>query len=214
MSIANYGELKTAIANSLQRSDLTTQLPDFIQYAESVVNGDPYTNDPEQLPGIRVRGQGKRVTTTVSTEYIDIPSDLLSVRELQLNTSPKTELTYLTPKVMTQKYPSALVGTPEYYTQHGDEFQFAPIPDGSFTLEISYNGKYTAFSDDTDTNWLLTNHPYAYVYAACVAGAAHTHDDASTWARLYKSIASGINLTERRGQYGSQLSARISTATP
>lgn len=214
MSISTYGELKTAVANHLHRTDLDSVIPDFIKYAETVITGDPDTTAPDQLPGIRTRNEGKRVTTIISTEYIDIPTDLIQVRELQLNTTDKVALTYMSPKVLTQKYPSSTTGQPLFYTQHGDEFQFAPIPDTSYTLEISYESKYTAFSADADYNWLLTNHPLVYVYAACIAGAAYTHDDPTAWALLYKSIANGINETERRGQYGSQLSARPVTATP
>lgn len=214
MSIATYGELKTAIAAYLHRDNLTDFIPDFVQYAETVISNDPDPTDPEELPGIRARNQGKRVTALMSTAYIDMPADFLSTRDMQLNTDPVQYLDYLSPKVMTAKYPSGTVGKPRFYTIHGDEFQFGPAPDSEYTLEISYNAKYTAFSDDGDTNWLLTNHPFAYLYAACIAGAAHTDDDPAKWAALYKSIASGINKTESGGQYGSNLVSRPVTATP
>ena len=35
MSISTYSELKTAVANFLARTDLTDQIPDFIQLAEA-----------------------------------------------------------------------------------------------------------------------------------------------------------------------------------
>ena len=35
MSITNYSELKTAVANYMLRSDLTSRIPEFIQFAES-----------------------------------------------------------------------------------------------------------------------------------------------------------------------------------
>lgn len=35
MSISTYAELKTAIANFLARTDLTEQIPNFIQLAEA-----------------------------------------------------------------------------------------------------------------------------------------------------------------------------------
>jgi hypothetical protein len=97
---------------------------------------------------------------------------------------------------------------------HGDEFQFKPVPSGDMTLELSYMTKYTALSDDSDTNWLLTNHPMSYVYAALVAASAYTEDDPMKWAALYKSVAKGLNGLTDKGQHPSRISAKVSTATP
>ena len=64
MSIATYAELKTAVANWLQRTDLTSYIPDFITIAESQIASD-----------LKVREMEKRVTASISTEYFDIPSE-------------------------------------------------------------------------------------------------------------------------------------------
>jgi hypothetical protein len=214
MSISTYSELKTAIADHLHRTDLTSYIPDFIKFAESVISNDPRPTSPDVLPGIRTRDQDDRVTTTLSTEYIDTPTNMLGLRKIKLVGTPDTKLDYLSPEEMTRKYPSSTTGTPKYYTIHGDEFQFRPIPDTSYTLEITYFAKYAAFSASTDTNWLLTNHPLIYVYAAMIAASAYTEDDPTKWAALYKTLASGLNGTEEKGRYAAHLSTRISTATP
>ena len=214
MSLTNYGELKTEIANLLHRTDLTTYIPYFIQYAETVIGGDPEPIDMDVLPGVRARDQQKRVTTTVSSQYLDTPTDMLSIKDMQINISPVRSLLFLSNKQMTEKYPSTPAGTPEAYTIHGDEFQFSHIPDTSLELEISYTSRYTAFSDDADTNWLMTNHPFIYLYAAMIAGASHIDEDPTKWAMLYKSMAAGINNTEKSGNYGGTLAARPHTATP
>ena len=82
------------------------------------------------------------------------------------------------------------------------------------TLELSYVKRYAALSADADTNWLLTNHPMAYVYAALVAASAYTQDDPTLWSVMYKSIAKGINGITDKGQHPSRISAKVSTATP
>jgi len=214
MPLTNYGELKTEIANLIHRTDLTDYLPYFIQYAETVIGGDPEPNDMEVLPGIRTRNQHKRVTTSTATQYLDTPTDMLNIKDIQINISPIQSLTFLSPKQMTAKFPSTPAGTPSHYTLHGDEIQFSHIPDSSLELEISYVSRYTAFSADTDTNWLMTNHPFAYLYAAMVAASAHVDEDPTRWAAMYKSIASGINFTEKKGSYGANLASRPHTATP
>ena len=210
----NFGELKTSVANHIHRTDLTSVIPDFVIFAETTIANDPSPSDPDVLCGIRTRDQNDRYTTTISTEYVDTPTNMLSIRDAQINTDPVTPLTYLTPNEMTFKYPSSITGTPEHYTLHGDEFQFKPIPGGDMTLELSYITKYTALSSDSDTNWLLTNHPMAYVYAALVAASAYTEDDPMKWATLYKSVAKGINGLTDKGQHPSRISAKVSTATP
>lgn len=214
MALSNYGELKTEIATLLHRSDLTALIPYFIQYAETVIGGDPEPVDMDVLPGIRARNQQKRVTATLDSQYIDTPTDMLSVRDMKINTSPVKSLIFLSNKQMSEKFPSNPAGTPSAYTIHGDEFQFSHVPDTSLTLEISYTARYTALSADSDTNWLLTNHPFAYLYAAMIAGASHIDEDPTKWAMLYKSIASGITHTEKSGNYGGTLAARPHTATP
>lgn len=214
MAITNYGELKTAIANHIHRTDLTSRIPEFVLFAESTIANDPMPTEPDVLPGVRVRDQNDRYTTTIATEYVDTPTNMLEIRDVQINTDPITPLTYLSPNEMTFKHPSNLTGTPEHYTLHGDELQFKPVPSGSLTLELSYMSRYAAFSTDSDTNWLLTNHPLLYVYASLIATASYTEDDPMKWVMLYTSMAKGINGAANKGQHPSRLAAKASTATP
>ena len=67
MAIASYADLKTSIANFLARSDLTAQIPDFIQLAEARINRE-----------LETREQEKRSTATLvaGDEYISLPTDM------------------------------------------------------------------------------------------------------------------------------------------
>jgi len=210
----NYGQLKTAIANHLHRTDLTALIPDFVQYAESAISNEPTTNNPDVLQGIRVRAQNIRATQSIVNQYEAIPTDMMSIRDMQLNSAPVISLDYLSPQDLTRKFPAGTAGTPKFYTIHGDEFQFAPTPDTTYTLEISYHARFTTLSADSDTNWLLTNHPLVYVYAACIAGSSYIESDPVKFINLYRTLANGINETENSAQYGSELVARPKTATP
>ncbi len=40
MAISTYSDLKTTVANYLARSDLTSQIPDFITFAENRLRRD------------------------------------------------------------------------------------------------------------------------------------------------------------------------------
>ena len=48
MSISTYAELKTAIANFMARTDLTDQIPNFIQLAEARLSRELETRDQEK----------------------------------------------------------------------------------------------------------------------------------------------------------------------
>ena len=210
----NFGELKTSIANHIHRTDLTTQIPDFVIYAESVISGDPDQNMPNTLKGIRTRNQSIRASQVINSEFEDMPTDFLSMRDIQIESDPAQPLTYLTPNELTFKFPSSTTGKPQFYSIHGDEFQFKPVPSTDYTLSYTYFQKYAALSGDTDTNWLLTNHPMTYVYASLIAASAYTENDPMKWVLLYNSLAASINGTDNKGRYPSRLISKVSTATP
>ena len=104
MAITTYSELKTAIANFLARDDLTSVIPDFIQLAEATMSRE-----------LETRSQEKRATATLTAddEYIALPTDLREVREVKLNTTPITVLTYYSPVALDQKFSSGGTGKPE-----------------------------------------------------------------------------------------------------
>jgi hypothetical protein len=79
MSITNYTDLKATIASYLARSDLTAQIPDFIQLAETRLRRE-----------LRIRQMLKVVTTaTVAGDStVELPSDYLQMRDLHMNTNP------------------------------------------------------------------------------------------------------------------------------
>ena len=52
MAISNYGELKTSVANWLDRDDLTERIPEFIALCESMI-----------IRSLRIRGMETMDTT-------------------------------------------------------------------------------------------------------------------------------------------------------
>jgi len=214
VSISNYGELKTAVADWLNDSTLTARIPDFILYAESIIYGDPKPVDPSVLPGVRVRAMYQRIVTAVTTEYFTSPANLLELRDIQINTDPIVSLKYLTPKQLTDKYLASGGGPPKHYTIIGDEIQLKPDPDASIDVEIGGNYKFTAFSADVDENWLLTNHPFIYLYAALIAASPYLKDTTVDWKSEYITLVKSLNASEKRGQYGSSISSTVRASTP
>ena len=86
MAITTYTELKSAVANHLARTDLTSVIPDFISLAEARLSRELETRDQE-----------KRATATMTSgdEYIALPTDLREVREVKVNQNPIKVLEYM-----------------------------------------------------------------------------------------------------------------------
>ena len=86
MAISTKAELHTAVANWLNRSDLTSRIPEFIELAEAGFNRN-----------LRTRQMLSRSTTTTSAQYISLPSDFLELLNIEItSTTPPKRLIYTT----------------------------------------------------------------------------------------------------------------------
>ena len=194
MSISTYSELKAAVANFLARTDLTAQIPDFIQLAEARMSRE-----------LETRSQEKRATATLTAndEYVALPTDLREVREVKLNTSPNTVLEYRSPTALDSQF-SGAGGKPLAYSIVGNEIKFRPIPDSAYTAEIVYIGSLDALSDSNATNNILSRHPDAYLSGALAEAYVYLMDDAR--AQLYDGkfgrAIEEIKKDEQRAHYG------------
>ena len=125
MSIANYAELKTAVANFMARSDLTNQIPDFITMAESRMSRELETREQEKR---------SQATLVAGDEYILLPNDFREVREVKINASPTRVLTYYSPSALDSMYSLNGQGMPEGYSIVGLELKMRPTLRKLFTL--------------------------------------------------------------------------------
>lgn len=72
MALNTYSNLKTSIANYLNRSDLTSYIPDFIRLAEVRMNKE-----------LRVREQEKTdtsITTVAGTQSYSLPTNFIEAK--------------------------------------------------------------------------------------------------------------------------------------
>lgn len=178
MSLKTYAGLKTSIAAWLKRSDLTTIIPDLVVLAEARIARD-----------LRLRRQivSANLTLTASVQGVDLPLDWLEFENVTLNGDPPRQLTYVNIEHLDSKYPSTWTGMPAVYTLEGNQILFGPTPDKAYTAGVFYYGKFAALSADTDTNWLLTNHPSIYLFAALAEAEPYLVNDnrAVMWEAKY-----------------------------
>jgi hypothetical protein len=194
MSIGNYAELQAAVANFMARSDLTSQIPDFIQMAESRMSRELETREQEKR---------SQATLTAGDEYILLPNDFREVREVKINASPIRVLTYYSPSALDSMYSSNGQGMPEGYSIVGLEMKMRPIPDSAYASEIVYIGSLPNISAVT-TPILFTRIPDLYLYGALAEGYAYLLDEAraAQYDQKFTRILEEIKVDEQRSHYG------------
>lgn len=154
-----YAELKTEVADFLNKSNLTSTIPTFIALAEAQIGRKLRTRDMEAL-----------ATGTVSSNPIDLSSDLTrfsKLKAVKITVGGGDQiLNYISPDLYFARYSDTATGVPEYYTLIGSSLYFDPAPDKSYDYAIVYYQGLQALSDSNTTNWLLTSHPDLYLTAS------------------------------------------------
>ena len=194
MAISTYAELKTSIASWLDRSDLTDIIPDFIALAETRHKRD-----------FKIRRMETRVTanTISGTEYYTLPDDYVAMRNIKLNTDPKTPLDFLTPEIMDRLQAGSNTGCPKAYSIKGNNIQIRPIPDGVYEIEVSYYKTFTPLSDSNTTNDMLTHHPDVYLYGSLVEAEPYLMNDKriQIWQGFYERAKADIITSNERDRH-------------
>jgi hypothetical protein len=157
MAISNYTELKTAVANWLDRDDLTDRIPEFIALAEARFNRV-----------LRLRSMEAKYTanTVAAQRNLALPTGYIQMRNFQVNTSPLTTLSYVTPEIYDRLWGGSRGGTPKFYTILANEVSFGPIPGSVMEVEMLFYKKFDNLSVTTTTNTLLTDSPDLYLYGS------------------------------------------------
>ncbi len=194
MAFTNYNDLKTTVANYLGRSDLTTAIPDFISLAELRLQRE-----------LRTRQMLKSATATMTSgdAKVALPTDFLEIRDLHVQGNPRMPVTYMSPSTFTRDARADESGKPIYYTVLANEFQFAPIPDTAYVLEILYYAKPTVLSGSNASNVFLANYFDALLYASLLEAEPYLINDArtQTWASLYDRAIKNISDADQNGEY-------------
>ena len=204
MALTNYTELKTSIANWLNRSDLTSEIQDdFIKLVEADFNSK-----------LRVRAMVTSSDITINNETVALPSGFLQVRDFYiLSGSTKYPLRYMTPSQMDQVKGTSQTGLPSSYTILGDNFRFMPRPDSSYTCKLNFYKSFTSLSNSNTTNYILTSHPSIYLYGALFHAANFlggiNPQQVQTWQQMYGTAMERLEQNDREDQFsGSPLQIR------
>ena len=191
MALSNYTELQASVADFLNRSDLTSVIPDFVTMAEADLNRT-----------LRVREMSVRTQAPINSQYVKLPVDFLGMRNIDLLTDPVTPMTYKNLQNLDIHRAGDATGKPIYYSIIQNNIEFAPVPDGDYTIEIVYYQKVPPLAVNS-TSWLLDAHPDAYLYGTLQHSAPYLQSDerVGIWAGKYQQIIEQIITSDERAKF-------------
>ena len=201
--ITSYGTLKTEIANGLHRSDLTSDVPFFIQLAENRIYRE-----------LRVRQMETTFSSAISSGVISVPTGYVELKVARISsTSPTRTLQRKDAEWIYSNYPTrSSDAMPQFIARDGASFIFGPYPDSAYTVAGTYYKRLSALSDSNATNWLTDDCPDLIYYAALCEAAPWLRDDSRipVWERKYEIIKSRVQGQDNDEEFsGSPLSATL-----
>ena len=204
-TITNYATLQSAIADYLNRADLTAQIQTFIQFCEADLN-----------TRLRSREMIVNATATSDGQFVALPPDWLEAINMMI-VGGQSPLRYITPDEADTIIKAQTYTSTRFYSMTTGVIELVPPAVDDITIDMVYYGKIPALSDANATNWLLTKAPDVYLYGALTHAAPFLMDDQrmAVFSQIYlarvqslqdesqKSLHSGSPLISRpRSVYG------------
>lgn len=196
MAFDTYAALQASVADFLNRGDLTASIPGYIALAEAQMMRSFVQRARSGTPVPRRLIKRSNAVLSAGNEYVSVPQDFVGPRTMFIALPDRVrEVKYLGPdEFQVIKTTEHHHGHARVYTVVGGEFQFYPVPTRDHTIELAYIARVPALSDTNQSNWILADHPDAYLYGALLQSAPYLKEDArvSTWATLFQAAVDGI----------------------
>ena len=202
MALDNYTDLTTAVANWLDRTDLTSRIPEFIQLAEAKFNRNLRTKEMES--------NSSGLTMTAQDSTYDFPTGALMITKFKLTSDEVYELDQLSKELLVRKFPHNTAARPKAFAVDGNQLIVAPQPDSDYSYELSYYSAIPSLEDNS-TNWMMTRYPDAYLYGALLEAAPYLkdRDEIAVWQIKFDVVMEEIKSADKRDRWdGGSLSVR------
>ena len=205
MAITTYTELKTRVADWLNRDDLADRVPDFITLAEAQFNRE-----------LRIRGMEGRYTASTVTEQKNyaLPGGYIQMRNFQINNDPITPLEYVTPEIHDRVWGGSKTGLPRMYTLVANEILLGPIPDSVMTMEMDFYMSFDPLSSTVASNWVLDNAPDLYLYGSLLNAEPFLVNDEriGTWRDFVINAITSIQSADARDRHSGSAMRVLNTS--
>lgn len=194
MSITTYATLTSAVADWLNRDDLTDQVPTFIQMGESE---------------LRRRLQGAHLetgTVALDSGLVTLPADVGAVQDVFLEANSRTYVLSQTDIAGVIMQRGGIAAQPTHYAVGQGELWLGPVPDQTYTGTLVYE-PFLALSDTQTTNWALSEAPDGYLYAALIAASPYLKDDVRVplWQERLDRVIRDVKVASDRKRYGGRM---------
>lgn len=192
MAIGTFSELQTAIANWLDRDDLTDRIPEFITLAE--------TRMGRELRKIVVVAP---LTINAGEQQTQLPEDCAELRSVRHNGSFTSHLKITTPWGL-DPFRSTGTGVPVAAAVVNNSLLLNIEPDTSYTMEIIYFATITPLSTTETVNAELAAAPDLYLFGAlCEASPFLEHDErVALWESKYQAALTAVNAARESAEFG------------
>jgi len=194
MAIGTYAELQIAVANWLDREDLTDRIPEFITLAEARMN---------RMLRLRLMENKYTASTVAAQRNYALPTGYVQMRNFQINVTPVRPLQYVTPEVYDRIWGGSSSGTPEVYTIIANEIQLGPKPDSIMTMEMLFYKRITALSGSNTTEQMLTENPDVYLYGALMEAEPFVMNDErmGLWAQGFAQAVQALQEQDNKDRH-------------
>jgi hypothetical protein len=167
-TITDYSSLQDAVADYLDRTDLTARIPTFIQLAEAKLNAVFEHRDIQSE---------STLTPVVGSRYIALPTGYRSPQNMWIQWSGsagRQEMRSLIPEAMLVTTVNSI---PQSWAIDGSNIAFnCPCnANGDYSFIFRWLGSI-ALASAADTNLVLTNYPNVYLFGALREAAPFLRD--------------------------------------
>lgn len=193
MAISTFAELKTAVANWLNRSDLTTYIPDFVTLGENRIYRE-----------LRIRTMEESINSAIASGVVALPPDYVELKYAYVDGSPVQYLKRTNAQTLIEQYPTRSSDKkPTHISTDAGNFIFGPYPDSAYTIKGTYYKRLAALSDANTTNWFTTNAPGLLLFAALSEAEPFLKNDERTmlWQAKYEQEKNTIEQEEMRERF-------------
>lgn len=187
MSLANYSDISTALAEWLNRegmSAVTNRVEDFIAIAQRRIHRECDLNAMEEV-----------TTLTIDAQTEAVPADFMRMKSMHITQGTDSYEVLGSPvhEVLNYTYPCR----PVTYAVVGTNFYF-PAVDQAYTATLIYYKKLPILSTSNTTNWLSDNEPEFLMYAAMVEACSFLKDDsrAQFWEARFQGVKESLMNSE------------------
>lgn len=182
--ISTYADLKTAVADYLDRSDLTARIPTFINMAEQRIM--------RVVRATEMEGE-TTITASITTglHRTSFSASVLQIRSVRVSGQTYSELEHRNPVEFFRVFSDLPQGSnPKYYTIKGRDIYTAPGTTASRTVLINCFKRLAALTNDADTNTLLQRAGGLYLYGALLEAAPFLGNDARVlvWTAMWDQV--------------------------